>query len=81
MSSTRSTDDAQHGGEAVVRIDATVFASVMEFELVLVRTHDGYQYALTRQTVGVLLEDLREGQRVSCLVTRRMPRVLAATVL
>ncbi|MES2229231.1 MAG: hypothetical protein V4540_15905 [Pseudomonadota bacterium] len=67
--------------EPVDRVEATVFACVMVFELVFARTASNYQYVLTPQTSGISLEDLREGQRLSCLVTRRMPRVLAAQIL
>ena len=68
-------------GEPVDRVEATVFACVLEFELVLVRTAEGYEYALTPDTPGVSLGELREGRRVECVVTRRLPRVLAAKLL
>lgn len=81
MPSPCANDEEAHAGEPIDQITANVFACVLDFELVFVRTDDGHQYALTRQTAGVLLENLREGERVACVVTRRMPRVLTAQVL
>jgi len=62
-------------------VDATVFACIPEFELVMVRTADNYQYALTTNTAGVALASLSEGQRLRCAVTRHLGRVLSATTL
>ena len=67
-----------HGTERVVTV---VFACVPEFELVYVRAPDGRQFALTPQTDGISLPTLREGQRVECIVTRRLSRVLSAELL
>ena len=62
-------------------VDATVFACIPEFRLVMVRTSDDFQYALTASTEGVALASLNEGQRLRCAVTRRLGRVLSATTL
>jgi hypothetical protein len=61
-------------------VDAVVFALVPEYHQVKVRDPEGRVYALTPKTEGVRLADLREGQRVVCTVTRRLPRVLRATI-
>ena len=63
------------------RVDAVVIALVPEFRQALVRDADGHDYALTRATQGVDLATLQEGQKISCTVTTRLPRVIAATVI
>lgn len=67
--------------EPVDCVAATVFARVDEFELVLVRTAQGFQCALTPETPGVDLRELYVGQHIECVVTRRLPRVLHAKSL
>lgn len=64
--------------EGTYLVSATVFALIPEFEQVLVRDDEGFQYALTPRTAGIELGALREGQVVVCTVTRRLPQVLAA---
>ena len=64
--------------EGTYLVRATVFALIPEFEQVLVRDDEGYQYTLTPRTVGIELGALQEGQGVVCTVTGRLPRVLAA---
>ena len=59
-------------------LSTRVYACVSEFELVYVRTADEQQFALTPDTEGVRLDDLREGQIVECLVSSGLPRVLRA---
>ena len=81
-------DDGNRGGgyarpleasmDQFVTVETTVFALVPEYRQVKVRAQDGRQYALTEQTEGVKLEQLHEGQRVRCVVTRSMPRVVTA---
>ena len=63
------------------RITATVHACVLEFEVVYVRTHDEFQYALTPATEGVRLEELRVGQAIECVLSSGLPRVLTARVI
>lgn len=65
----------------VQKVVATVYVCVPEFELVLVRDAEGNQYALTHRTAGIKLTDLVEGQRIECVVTLRLPRVLSASVI
>lgn len=65
-------------GEETDIVEATVVACIPGFELVMVRTADEFQYALTPATAGISLQNLREGQRVRCVVTRRLRRVIAA---
>ena len=72
----RETAPGDFGGTYLVR--ATVFALIPEFEQVLVRDDEGYQYTLTPRTAGVELGALQEDQGVFCTVTRRLPRVLSA---
>ena len=62
-------------------VEAVVVGLIPEFHQVIVRDDDGHQYALTRKTQGIDLAALRVGQRVVCTVTRRLPRVLAATAV
>ena len=61
-------------------VSAVVFAVVPEYHQVKVRDPDGHVYSLTRKTEGIQLSDLHEGQRIVCTVTRRLPRVLRATI-
>lgn len=69
--------------EAGARIvEATVFAVLLDFRQVRVKTVAGYQYAITEKTPGVDWQELREGQRVVCTVTTSLlPMVLEARVL
>jgi hypothetical protein len=62
-------------------VDTVVVALVLEYHQVKVRDAEGHQYTLTRKTQGVDLDSLREGQRVICTVTRRLPRVLTAAIV
>ena len=62
-------------------VEAAVVVLIPEYHQVIVRDDDGRQYALTRKTQGIDLAALRVGQRVVCTVTRRLPRVLAATAV
>ena len=62
-------------------IEAVVVALVPEYHQVMVRDDDGHLYALTRKTKGIDLAALREGQRVVCTVTRKLPRVLTAAAV
>jgi hypothetical protein len=76
----RSLNRAATGLDQTREIEAVVFALVPEYHQVKVRDPEGRVYALTAKTEGVRLADLREGQRVVCTVTRRLPRVLRATI-
>jgi hypothetical protein len=62
-------------------VEAVVVALIPEYHQVRIRDDEGHLYALTRATRGVDLADLREGQRVVCTVTRKLPRVLAAAAI
>jgi hypothetical protein len=62
-------------------VEAVVVALIPEYHQVGIRDDEGHLYALTRGTRGVDLADLREGQRVVCTVTRKLPRVLAAAAI
>jgi len=62
-------------------IEATVFAVIPEYHQVCVKSSDGYHYAITKQTPGIDWTILREGQRLECIVTTALPRVLAAHIL
>ena len=57
-----------------------MYACVGDFELVYMRTVDELQFVLTPDTEGVLIEEIREGQSVECLVSTRLPRVVRATL-
>ena len=63
-------------------VEATVFAVLLDFRQVRVKTADGYQYAIAENTPGVDWQELREGQRVVCTVTTSLlPMVLQARAL
>lgn len=62
-------------------IQATVFAVIPEYHQVLVKSSDGHHYAITGRTPGVDWTTLYEGQRLECVVTTVLPRVLAARIL
>jgi len=66
---------------ATFEIEVAVFALIPEYHQVKVRALDGRQYAITRHTAGVNLDQLREGQRLLCNVTKNLPRVLSAQIL
>jgi hypothetical protein len=53
-----------------------VFAILSEFHQAMARAHDGYQFAITRKTPGIDVDALQEGQKLRCVVTRHLPRVL-----
>jgi hypothetical protein len=63
------------------RVEAIVVALIPEYHQVKVRDADGHLYALTRGTPGVDLPALRVGQRINCVVTRSLARVLSAVAL
>lgn len=74
-----------HDGRAVKpelrEIEATVLALIPQYQQAKVETKDGHQYAITRHTKGVQLENLHKGQHLVCTVTVKLPRVVAARVL
>lgn len=70
------------GGEAeAYEVDVTVRVSLFpEVRQVRMCTDDGFEYAITPATPGVEVESLRQGQRLRCLVTPRLARVLRVQV-
>lgn len=50
-------------------IEATVTATVPDFHQVRLDGDDDHKYAVTGRTGGIRWEQLREGQRVRCVVT------------
>lgn len=60
-------------------VNAVVVAKRNEHDQVTVRSDEGLQYSISRQTTGVRLEDLEDGMRVQCFVSR-LQRVLSASV-
>ena len=69
------------GRTDVETVVVTVIACIPDFGVVIVRTEDDFRYSLTSDTRGLNLPELAEGQKLECVVTRRYPRVLSATVL
>ena len=67
-----------YADEYVETGEVTVLAVVPEFHLAKVAAPHGRHFSITRHTVGLQPDDLREGQPVSCLATRRLPRVVRA---
>jgi hypothetical protein len=64
-----------------MEVTAIVTHLLLQYGQVEVQTGDGGCYAISRHTQGVQLDDLREGQRLVCKVTRQLPRVLHARPL
>jgi hypothetical protein len=62
-------------------VDTEVVAVLPEFNQAELRSADGFRYALTEQTPGIRLSNVREGQHFRCVVTLRYPRVLRAELL
>ena len=62
-------------------VEVTVLAVILEFDQVLAEDAKGNRYAITRRTKGIELDLLREGQRITCRVTVKLPRVLSATLV
>ncbi len=50
-------------------VAATVAASIPDFHQTRIAGDDGHLYAVVRRTAGVPWDQLREGQRVRCIVT------------
>jgi len=73
--------DALSEGGATRVVETVVVALIPEYHQVKVRDQDGHLYALTAKTAGVELAALREGQRLVCTVTRKLPRVLTAAAI
>jgi len=63
------------------RVEAVVVALIPEYHQVKVRDSAGHLYALTRDTKGIDLTTLYEGQRIVVTVTRKLPRVLVAAAI
>jgi hypothetical protein len=62
-------------------VETRVVAILPEYHQAQLRSTDGFLYALTERTPGVRLSSLREGQRIRCTVTLRLPRVLRAQIV
>ncbi|MCK7500319.1 MAG: hypothetical protein MZW92_66030 [Comamonadaceae bacterium] len=63
-------------------VDVTVFANLFpDWGQVRVATVDGKWYVITPETPGVQAQTLREGQRLRCEVSVRVPKVLFAELL
>lgn len=60
------------------RVAARVVVAIPEFGLVYVETAEGLRHVLTARTHGRMLDSLKEGQRVDCLISTGPPRVLSA---
>ncbi len=61
--------------EAAVRVTVTVVAVIAEYQQAIVRSDDGRQLAITGRSDGLPWHLLHEGQRIVCVVDRRMLRV------
>ena len=70
---------------AVANASSIVEGEVVEvlpgFGLAHVRAADGRVLGVTRQTPGVIFDQLRPGQQLRCRVTEQFHRVLCADVL
>jgi hypothetical protein len=65
----------------VFTVEAVVVALLPESQVAKIHTADGREYLLSRYTDGGCFDALDEGTRVKCVVTRRPPVVLSASVL
>lgn len=64
-----------------VRIELRVVGVFPHVHQAVVRSTKGLQYTITRATPGVHVDELREGQRLSCVVAADVPKILEAQVL
>lgn len=71
----REVKMTSYSDEELDRIEVTVVALIPEYQQVLARAADGRQYVITERADGVPWRQLREGQRIVCLVTKGLPRV------
>ena len=62
-------------------VDAKVVALVPQFKIVKIRSADGHLFSINENTPGVRLSDLEEGKFLHVTVTKRLARVLHATLL
>ena len=69
------------GVEETRRVEVTVVALIPEYRQVKSSDEEGHSYVLTRRTSGIDLTSLHEGQRLTCIVTRHLPRVLSASTI
>lgn len=69
------------GVEETRRVEVVVVALIPEYRQVRARDEEGHLYALTSHTSGIDLTSLHEGQKLTCIVTRRLPRVLSASTI
>ena len=65
----------------VFNVEAVVVALLPESQVAKIHTADGREFFISRHTDGGCFEELREGTRVACVVTRRPRVVLSASVL
>jgi len=65
----------------LIRVEAVVVSCIPEFQLVIVRTLEQDQYALTLDTADIDLATLHEGEKVACFITPGWPRVVRAEVI
>lgn len=63
-----------------MEIEAKVLALVYDYHLAKIETADGNQYSITDHTEGVDWAELKEGQKVFCVIDSKLPRVLKARI-
>lgn len=59
-------------------VEALVVASLPELDVAHVRSEEGHVYVVGRETKGVKIESLREGQKLRCSVPRGSQRIDSA---
>lgn len=62
-------------------MDAMVVAVLPEMHHAKIRDTLGRQYSITDKTNGVDPQELREGQKLHCVVTKDYPRIIHASVI
>jgi len=69
------------GTEETFRALLTVVVCIKEFGIVYAEAANGHRFAITNKTPGVSVSQLLVGDKVDCLVTSRLPRVLNANLI
>ncbi len=67
--------------EPTRRVLLTVTVCIDEFDIVYAEASDSQRFAITPKTPGVSVKELGLGDKVDCLVTTLLPRVMAAHLI
>lgn len=67
--------------DALRAVATVVVECIPQFDQVIVESREGFRYAITSRTEGLAMASLREGMKILCYVTTRLPRVMRAEVV